>query len=189
MTQLLREYRCSPLPTILGPLVVQIPLFILMSVVIRQGAEPPTFFSSELLPWYSPSEFDATRFADHRAILAEKGMDAETLSLLSQKAGPTLADRDPTMIAPIAIGMLTMLNVELGGYSRRLASGDALGKTATPQDENQKQDVKGKEPSTSSIDEVPEEPFRTRVITNTLRTASIIFVPIAMQAPGVSTVI
>jgi len=104
-------------------------------------------------------------------------MDAETLSQLngSGKGGDSLVEKDSSMMGPIGLGMITMLNVELGGYMRRFNAekgGEEIGK---------KGEGDGK------IEEkVQEESLRSKSITNVLRAFSIVFVPIAMQAPGVS---
>ena len=102
--------------------------------------------------------------------------------------GPTLVDRDSTMIGPVSFGMLTLANTELNSWSRRsiakiraVTSGEEDGATRTAE-KLLKEGEKKKEGTGEE-----EEPARVRTITNAMRVLAIAFIPIACQAPGVST--
>lgn len=98
------------------------------------------------------------------------------------------------MAGPLALGMLALLNVELGAWNRRTIKELAAG-PEVPKDENIKAsaEVEGREGEPTSAGSISqgttaegkEEPLRTRIITNVMRVGAIAFVPIASQAPGV----
>ncbi len=55
LAKLLRKHNASPLPAFIGPATVSIPVFLLMTALLRQSAlDPSTPFASEVLPWWSP---------------------------------------------------------------------------------------------------------------------------------------
>lgn len=115
-------------------------------------------------------------------------MDTETLNQMKGQNGTSLVEKDSSLIGPVGLGMLTMFNVELGGYMRRLnrevnqEEEDLVQKSANGNQEGNGEKEKKIE------DKVEEDSLRSRTVTNVLRAASIGFVPIAMQAPGVSVV-
>ncbi|CAD6915672.1 unnamed protein product [Tilletia laevis] len=132
LRDLLRKHRCTPLPTMLAPLAVQIPLFITISYLIREACVSPEF-TQELLPWSTwsftgPSlaeqqQLDA--FAQSASILRDRGMNEETLSnLMGPKGGgasggglgTTLAQKDSSMQGPVVLGLITLLNAELTAH-------------------------------------------------------------------------
>ena len=168
LASLLKQHRCSPLPTFIAPLAVHLPVFFLMSAIIRQATiSPGSPFLTELLPWWSPSPELAEQIKATTAILTDRGVDPEAIARLQgTQGGPTLADRDKTMIGPVGLGMLTLTNVELTSWSRRTLT------SVESQPEREK-------------DAPEEEPRRNRIITNALRVLAIGFIPIASQAPGV----
>ncbi|PWN49937.1 hypothetical protein IE53DRAFT_331171 [Violaceomyces palustris] len=202
LSELMKVHNCSPLPTFLAPLAVNVPLFIVLSTVIRYASLPPSPFSFEILPWWEPSPEIQAQFSASAMILAEKGLDTEQITRLQGTfGGPTLSDKDSTMMGPIALGLMTMTNVELGGWTRRTLSRftdvdssaaegrtnkDGGGAAVTAKDEFKSQGKgkgKGKE-VTSMEGEAEEEPARSRILTNALRVMAIGFIPIASQAPG-----
>ncbi|SNX82290.1 related to COX18 - mitochondrial inner membrane protein required for membrane insertion of C-terminus of Cox2p [Melanopsichium pennsylvanicum] len=187
LAKLLRKHNASPLPAFIGPATVSIPVFLLMTALLRQSAlEPASPFSSELLPWWSPSPELVQQFKSSTAILADRGFDEAAIAKLKgTMGGPTLVDKDSTMIGPVSFGMLTLANTELNSWSRssiakirEVTSGetDAADRTAGKLLAN---DGKAKG------EEVEDEPRRVRIITNALRVLAIAFIPIACQAPGV----
>ncbi|KAE8267959.1 hypothetical protein A4X09_0g4393 [Tilletia walkeri] len=129
---LLRKHRCTPLPTMLIPLAVQIPLFITISYLIREACLSLEF-SQELLPWSTWSLTGPTlaeqqqleAFAQSASILRDRGMNEE---MLAQMMGPkgggasggglgtTLTQKDSSMQGPIALGLITLLNAELTAH-------------------------------------------------------------------------
>ncbi|KAJ9479773.1 Cytochrome c oxidase biogenesis-related protein [Pseudozyma hubeiensis] len=186
LAKLLRKHNASPLPAFLGPAVVTIPVFLLMTALLRQCALDPTSpLSTEVLPWWSPSPELAQQFKASTAILADRGFDEAAIAKLKgTMGGPTLVDRDSTMIGPLSFGMLTLANTELNSWSRRsiakirsvTSGGDAAARTA---------DKPLTDKPEQSRQEVDDEPPRARIITNALRVMAIAFIPIACQAPGV----
>ncbi|KAK0547449.1 hypothetical protein OC845_004081 [Tilletia horrida] len=135
LSDLLRKHRCTPLPTMLVPLAVQIPLFITLSYLIREAALTPQF-AAELLPWSTwsftgPSAAEQAQldaFAQSASILRDRGMNEETLAQIMGPRGggasgggigTTLAQKDTSMQGPIALGMITLLNAELNAYRSR----------------------------------------------------------------------
>ncbi|KAL9936894.1 hypothetical protein V8E36_004129 [Tilletia maclaganii] len=129
LRDLLRKHKCTPLPTMLVPLAVQIPLFITLSYLIRESALTPEF-AQELLPWSTwsfsgPSAAEQAQldaFAQSASILRDRGMNEETLAQIMGPRGAggglgtTLAQKDSSMEGPIALGMITLLNAELNAY-------------------------------------------------------------------------
>ncbi|KAK0539368.1 hypothetical protein OC834_000087 [Tilletia horrida] len=193
LRDLLRKHRCTPLPTMLVPLAVQIPLFITLSYLIREACLSPEF-AQELLPWSTWSftgptlaqqqQLDA--FAQSASILRDRGMNEEMLAQLMGPRGggasgggigSTLAQKDSSMQGPIALGMITLLNAELSAYrttrERKHLESDPAADVGA-------QAPAGGEPQ----QEVRKASLRTAIFTNTLRAAAIAFVPIASQVPG-----
>ncbi|CAE6514907.1 unnamed protein product [Rhizoctonia solani] len=92
---------------------------------------------------------------------------------------PSLAQVDPTGILPIAVGLIMFSNIELGRLSRPSKANPTANNTA-PSTSN--------DPSKASeAKTLTEQPRMTTIISafeNGLRGVSILFIWIAMQAPG-----
>jgi membrane protein insertase Oxa1/YidC/SpoIIIJ len=84
---------------------------------------------------------------------------------------PSLGQVDPTGVLPIAVGLLMFSNVELGRLSRPAKPVKATLNNAS-----------GESPPT----ELPRMSSMVSALENGLRGASILFIWIAMQSPGVS---
>ncbi|SOV07153.1 related to COX18 - mitochondrial inner membrane protein required for membrane insertion of C-terminus of Cox2p [Ustilago sp. UG-2017a] len=188
LAELLRKHNVSPLPAFIGPATLNIPVFLLMTALLRQSALDPTSpFTSEVLPWWSPSPELAQQFKASTAILADRGFDEAAIAKLKgTMGGPTLVDKDSTMLGPVTFGMLTLANTELNSWSRTsiakiraVSSGKEDGASRTA---DKLLAEKGKEGAEAKAE---EEPRRMRIITNALRVMAIAFIPIACQAPGV----
>lgn len=193
LAELLRKHNASPLPAFVGPAMVTIPVFLVMTALLRQCAlDPASPLSAEVLPWWSPSPELAQQFKASTAILADRGFDEAAIAKLrGTMGGPTLVDKDSTMIGPLSFGMLTLANTELNSWSRRsiakiraVTSGktDAAARTA----DKLLADRPAGAPAQAKPQEEDDEPARARIITNALRVMAIAFIPIACQAPGVS---
>ncbi|EDP42344.1 hypothetical protein MGL_3102 [Malassezia globosa CBS 7966] len=156
--------------TTLTSLAVHIPLFVLLTMLLRQTAFfPDTPLAQELVPWWSPDETFAAESAATRQILLDKGLDPGMADRLTKLGGPTLADRDPTFTMPLACGSLNMVNVELTSWTRqqrRVRESD-LGL------------------STEQEADLEEEPPRARILSNALRVGAILSIPIACQVPSI----
>ncbi|SPO24966.1 related to COX18 - mitochondrial inner membrane protein required for membrane insertion of C-terminus of Cox2p [Ustilago trichophora] len=188
LTALLRKHNVSPMPAFIGPATISIPVFLLMTALLRQSAlDPASPFATEVLPWWSPSPELAQQFKSSTAILADRGFDEAAISKLQgTMGGPTLVDKDSTMIGPLSFGMLTLANTELNSWSRRsLAKIRAVtsGETDAADRTAEKLLAAGSKDPAEATGE--EEPRRVRIITNALRVMAIGFIPIACQAPGV----
>ncbi|PWZ00919.1 hypothetical protein BCV70DRAFT_199286 [Testicularia cyperi] len=192
LAQLLRKHKASPLPALFGPATVSIPVFLLMTALLRQSAlDPSTPFASEVLPWWEPSPELAAQFKASTAILADRGFDDAMIDKLKgTMGGPTLVDRDSTMYGPVAFGMLTLANTELNSWSRRsLAKISAAAEAdAAPAATRTNRPDAAAKAADKLLEQPEEEPRRSRIITNALRVLAIAFIPIASQAPGVLVV-
>lgn len=189
LAQLLRKHGASALPGFVIPAAINIPIFLLMTALLRQAAlDPSTPFAAEVIPWWSPSPELAAQFKVSANILADRGLEPETIARMQgSMGGPTLADRDPTMIGPISFGMLTMANTELSSWSRRtLAKIDATAGNSKGDYPAEKPDDIAAQTAKQLLDDPDQhETRRGRIISNALRVLAIAFIPIAMQAPGV----
>ena len=169
-SHLMSLYHCSPTMTTLTSLAVHIPLFVLLTMLLRQTAFfPDTPLAQELVPWWSPDETFAAESAATRQILLDKGLDPGMADRLTKLGGPTLADRDPTFTMPLACGSLNMVNVELTSWTRqqrRVRESD-LGL------------------STEQEADLEEESPRARILSNALRVGAILSIPIACQVPSI----
>lgn len=176
---LTQRYKCTPLPTFIVPLAVNVPLFISVSLLLRTALilHDPAGLSSEAIPWWRPPAELQERFDASAKLLAARGIEGEALAQLTKMHGPTLQDVDRTMLGPIGLGIATMANVELGQWLRRGLRGPREGeghkKTGKKTDD-------GKE-----IVEVDLGVLRESFMGNTLRVMSIVFVAISSQAPAV----
>lgn len=179
------RHRCSPTPTLVLPVLVHLPLFISLSLLIRTSLLiPGSPLASELIPWSHPPADLAAKFEASAKILAERGLEGEALKKLTAMPGPTLGDVDKTMLGPLSLGLLTMINVELGQWLRR-------GMMTEKEEEAAKEEKEKKKRSPSKEAGAAEKfslsPFRGNIIGNMLRTASIVFVVVSSQAPAVSS--
>ncbi|GAC72861.1 hypothetical protein PANT_7d00313 [Moesziomyces antarcticus T-34] len=192
LAKLLRKHNASPLPAFIGPATVSIPVFLLMTALLRQSAlDPATPFASEVLPWWSPTPELAAQFKASTAILADRGFDEAAIAKLKgTMGGPTLADKDATMLGPVSFGMLTLANTELNSWSRRTIAKIRAATSGSDTDAATKTAEKLLAPGSQSqpAKQEEEEPRRVRIITNALRVLAIAFIPIACQAPGVLVV-
>lgn len=169
-------YNCSPMRTTLVSLAVHVPLFLLVTWLLRQGAVlPDTPLAQEVMPWWSADEATNLQAMASRQILLERGVDANIVDRLTKVGGPTLADRDATQIMPLVVGSLNMINVELVNWTRqrRAAREAALGLSSQPHLGGQA---------------LPEEPRRVRVLSDLLRAGAIASIPVATQVPSVRCV-
>lgn len=165
---LISLYKCSPMKTTLTSLAIHVPLFVVVSLLLRQGAIlPDTPLVQELVPWWSPNEEFAAQSAATRQVLMDKGLDPSLADRLTKIGGPTLADRDPTFIMPLTCGSINMINVELSTWTRlrRRAMEAAMGLA----------------PGQNDV----EEPPRARILSNMMRVGAIASIPIAAQMPSV----
>lgn len=184
----MKEHRCSPMFTLLAPsLGIHIPLFLLVSQVIRLAAGMPgSGLGNEVIAWWTPPESLVKQFEEGAKLLAARGMEGEALQRLTMPMGPTLSETDRTMMSPVVLGLLMLSNTELTQWLRR----------ATGADEAQaKLNAKAKQGEMSAVEkaefmaEESVEPIKTKAIGNTLRGLSIMFVIFSSQAPSVSSIV
>ena len=121
---LLAQHRCAPIPTIVMPLAIQVPLFIIASQTIRLSiglpdSSAPSSFGSEVQPWWSAPPGLEAQFAEGAKVLAARGLEGEALEALTRPMGPDLREVDRSMMGPIALGMSTLSSVELTQWMRR----------------------------------------------------------------------
>lgn len=173
---LVRLHDCSPWRTTGASLLVHIPLFLLVTALLRQAAVlPDSPLIQELIPWWSPDPAFAAQVATTKQLLVEKGLDPVSIERLTKiGGGPTLVDRDSTQIMPIVVGSLNMLNVELSQWvrQRRAAREQQLGLGGGP---SVPTDTNG----------APLPSLRERVLGNVLRTGAVVSIPIACSVPSV----
>ncbi|WFD01171.1 hypothetical protein MYAM1_003932 [Malassezia yamatoensis] len=172
---LVSVHNCSPWWTTGMSLLVNIPLFVLVTMALRHAAlMPDSPLVNELLAWWSPDATLAAQVAVSKQLLIEKGMDPGSIQQLTTIGGPTLSGRDTTQIMPIVVGSLNMMNVELSQWTRlrRVQNEEALGFA------NQS------EQSSDVIDQ-HTEPLRERIIGNVLRAGAVVSIPIASSVPSV----
>lgn len=170
---LIHLHDCSPMRTTLASFAVHIPVFVLVTMLLRQGALlPDSPLVTELLPWWTPDASFASQAQASQQILLDKGVDPAVVERLTKVGGPTLADRDSTLVMPIVVGALNMLNVELSQWvrARRVARERALGLGST-------------HAGAPEGEQAPEPP-RERLIGNLLRGSAVVSIPIASQVPG-----
>lgn len=116
---LFKKHRCTLGPTKWVPPLLNIPLFLALSFAIRQSLlTPDSPLLREILPWWSAPEHLSQSFETSAAMLRDRGLDPEALQKLSRPMGPTLGDKDGTNVAPLAVGLLTFLNLELATKGR-----------------------------------------------------------------------
>ena len=179
------RHRCSPTPTLVLPVLVHLPLFISLSLLIRTSLLiPGSPLATELIPWSHPPADLAAKFEASAKILAERGLEGEALKKLTAMPGPTLGDVDKTMLGPLGLGLLTMINVELGQWLRRGMMSEKEEEAAKEEKEKKKQ---SSSKETGATEKFSLSPFRGNIIGNMLRTASIVFVVVSSQAPAVSS--
>ncbi|MCO5584865.1 hypothetical protein L7F22_038797 [Adiantum nelumboides] len=179
---LLKKNKCAPLSTLLLPLAANIPLFICASLAIRTALiTQGSAIGSEIVPWWSPPADLMAKFEEGAKVLQARGLEGEALQKLTQMQGPTLADRDKTMFGPIGLGMLTLINVELGQWLRKPLLEAPTAKATREEDGEDERSIKRKE---AREQKASLASLRATVMGNTLRAASIAFVVVASQAPA-----
>jgi len=89
---LVKEHRCHPVATILYPPLVHIPIFLVLSLTIRQAVNTP-------LPVIDPSSSISTTILPFAQ---------ESFAWL-----PNLYDTDPYLALPFAIGLMAFSNIEV----------------------------------------------------------------------------
>ena len=181
LRELMKKNKCTPLATLLLPLAANIPLFIYVSFAIRAALiSQGSSFGAEIVPWWSPPPDLMAKFEEGAKVLQARGLEGEALQKLTQIQGPTLLDRDKTMFGPIGLGMLTLINVELGQWLREplLEGPNANVVKIEDRDERSIKKAEERERKASLAS------MRAAVLGNTLRAASIAFVVVASQAPA-----
>lgn len=175
LTQL---YNCSPLKTTLVSLSVHLPIFITVTMMLRQGAYlPDSPFFTETVPWWTPDADFVSRMSTQCDLLASKGLAPDLIDKLTKVKGPTLADRDTTMVLPILLGAINMLNVEISTFirQRRTKREDAIGLGNTTHSD----------PVVDQLETELKEPLFSRMLNTALRLGAIASIPIASQVPNV----
>jgi hypothetical protein len=107
---LVKQHKCHPLATALVPPIIHIPIFLLLSLTIRQASALAT-----------PTPIDLTTSLDAPVPTSEYAAFASehTLWLTS------LVDPDPQLVIPFAIGLMAFANVEVMQSWRKEVSGAA----------------------------------------------------------------
>ena len=189
-----KKYKYNPTLTLLLPIVVNIPLFLLLSAVIRHGCVPPTPWSGELapFPWAAPSADLQAKFAASAKLLADRGLDAQQVAMMAPKAGPSLIEKDPTGFGGVLFGMVTLLSVELGNWRRNRMQAGANELAQEPPQPKPRPVQPGKAPQTPAADAVTEKKMsvnslRQMILSNSMRGLGILLIPVAMHVPCVST--
>ena len=174
---LLHLYDCSPWQTTLRSLAVHVPLFVVVSMLIRDGCMlPDSPLISEVIPWWSPDASFAMQTEAQRQILLDKGLEPALVDRLTKIGGPTLVDRDSTQAMPVVLGMLNMLNVELTTWTRRQR---AEREAAIGLGQGQKYDTVAQQ-----FDQEMYESPQARAISMALRLGAVVSIPIASQMPS-----
>lgn len=107
----MKKHKCHPLLTALAPPVVHLPIFLLLSLTIRQAAFLATPPAIDLA---SPGGASAAA-AEHAASPAEYAAFAnEHVAWLT-----SLVDPDPSLVIPFGIGLMAFANVEVMQSWRR----------------------------------------------------------------------
>lgn len=178
---LLKRNRCTPWPTIAIPLAVNVPLFVCVSLAIRTALlTPGSLIAIETIPWWSAPPDLMAKFEASAKILQARGIEGEALQKLTMMQGPTLSEVDKTMATPIGLGLLTLINVELGQWLRKpLLEGPGTSEQPREEvDQLERRRRKAREQRRGV------NALRSVVIGNTLRAASIAFIVVASQAPA-----
>ncbi|KAJ9107359.1 hypothetical protein QFC21_000809 [Naganishia friedmannii] len=132
---LLKQHNCHPLATGLLPAFIHIPIFLLLSLTIRQAAGLAT--PAPIDPATLESSMDALTtlsYHAHAHAHAHAAFANEHVLWLS-----SLIDPDPTLIIPFAVGLMAFANVEVmqswrGAKTNEdpAASGVSVATTAQP---------------------------------------------------------
>lgn len=114
---LYRKYNCRPIPTILGPILVNSPVLISVTVMLRETclravtvlqSNTPPLWATSLDPAVIPT---STLAEKHLPILIEFAKEGCLWS-------PSLADTDPSMLLPLLAGLAFLSNTELSAGVR-----------------------------------------------------------------------
>lgn len=191
----MKKYRCHPIPTFLVPVLVNVPTFVLMSLLIRYGCVPPTPWATEYapLPWAAPSNELIEKFEAHARFVAEKGVSNEELEQLKPKLGPTLIERDSTGFGSLILGMTYLLATEVSAFRRRLMDQDGEANAAkrgapselfNPSKTNSTEQKPSVKEALTPMGRLTSG-FRGDIISNIMRCGSILFIVISSQVPSV----
>lgn len=122
---LVKKHNCHPLATALAPPLIHIPIFLLLSLTIRQAsalATPPPLDLSAALDAPVPTSEYAAFASEHVLWLT------------------SLVDPDPQLVIPFTIGLMAFANVEVTQTWRKEVSGmtapasaESSGSTTTKQ--------------------------------------------------------
>ncbi|GAA5942772.1 membrane insertase COX18 [Sporobolomyces koalae] len=197
--ELTRQYRCTPLVTLVVPPLVHIPIFVTATLTLRDACTRA--IAALGLDSAAASTTSITTSAlDH----------LHALGASSFAWCPSLVLPDPTMNLPLGVGLVTLLNVELSAKNRlrqtaaeqrnidapppNPAPSPAGGSTVVSASEKRRivarrardgQHVRVRPYSTGTATvEQPTKPDTAKIVTNVLRFASIAFIPVAGLAPS-----
>ncbi|CAE6534370.1 unnamed protein product [Rhizoctonia solani] len=130
-----------------------------------------------ILPFavHAPLFIMATASFRHAALMSH--VPTNPLASESFLTLPSLAQVDPTGMLPIAVGLIMFSNIELGKLSRPSKA------NSTPNDVTLSNST-SKAPEEKALAEQPKMSTIISAFENGLRGVSILFIWIAMQAPG-----
>lgn len=166
------------------PLLITIPVVFFISLSIRAGVIPPSPLWDETIPWWSPPPDLAASFKASAQLLAERGMDAESLSHLTRPMGPSIGQVDSTFIGPLALLVLNWSNFELSGWVRKTNLSNQEPSEVDKGIAQQHKDATG----VDSEDQITQaQSMRSRVVSTIVRVWTILMVPVAANVPSVSS--
>lgn len=165
------------------PVLITIPVVFFISLSLRAGTLPPSPLWDEFIPWWSPPADLEASFKASAQILAERGMDAETLSHLTKPIGPSLGQVDTTFVGPLALLGLNWANFELSGWVRKTnLSNEQPSEVEKGIAQQQKQRT-----GVDSEDQIKDaQSMRSRIVSRVVRMWTIALVPVAANVPSVS---
>ncbi|KAJ9109557.1 hypothetical protein QFC20_003303 [Naganishia adeliensis] len=114
---LVKKHKCHPLATALAPPLIHLPIFLLLSLTIRQAAAlatPPPIDLSSSLDEAVPTSAYAAFANEHVGWLT------------------SLVEPDPGLVIPFGIGLMAFANVEVMQSWRKDVSSSATNTTKTP---------------------------------------------------------
>ncbi|PWN42053.1 hypothetical protein IE81DRAFT_290862 [Ceraceosorus guamensis] len=182
---LLTVHRCAPMPSILAPVAVSLPLFVLLSYSLRLALQTPAGLAgigSEVLPWWKPSPDLEASFKASAEILKARGLEGEALQEITQSYGPKLTEIDRTSFGPISLCFMTLANVEWMQWLRRKTGGWGVSANEASNAVAQTGRKAGKPGDAPAVQE--EESLRMKIVGNALRLLAICFVIISSQVPS-----
>ncbi|KAL8292915.1 hypothetical protein RQP46_000609 [Phenoliferia psychrophenolica] len=187
--RLIREHRANPRLTLLLPPLLHIPIFITMTLVLRNAADR-SLAAVSLIP-------------DSPAALASYS-DAALVHLHHFAATPflwceSLVLPDPYMALPLAVGLAALTNVEVSAANRERVTADALASADARGADWQKNVTSGvvarSGPNISvaakrrmAIDRARRESEKTKekggIMTFVMRAGALLFIPFAAMSPS-----